>query len=423
MIATVSPKRFSKTVLVPASKSHTIRALLVASFAEGTSRILNPLDSQDASSAVAACRLLGARITEGKTSGGERLLLVEGTGGRAAVPPSPIDAGNSGTTLYLAAALAALADADISFTGDAQVLSRPAGNLLRSLEDLGAAVQCAEGGKPPFTVRGPLRGGKTSIECPTSQYLSALLLAAPLIQGEVTEICVPLLYEEPYVEMTLSWLDGQGIKMQREGLRRFVIPGGQAYHAFEKTVPGDFSSAAFLFCAAAITGGPVTLQGLDQTDAQGDKAVLGILKSMGCTAKTAGTSITLTGGRLAGRDIDMNAIPDTLPALAAAACFAEGKTRLLNVPQARMKETDRIAVMARELSKMGARIQELPDGLEIEGKVNREPALAGCRVNGHGDHRVVMALAIAGLGARGQTEIETAEAAGVTFSGFFDLLA
>jgi 3-phosphoshikimate 1-carboxyvinyltransferase len=212
--------------------------------------------------------------------------------------------------------------------------------------------------------------------------------------------------------------------MQRDALRHFVIPGGQKYRAFEKAVPGDFSSATFLFCAAAVTGGPVTLRGLDMGDAQGDKAVVSILRAMGCRVKTAGTSITLTGGDLKGRDIDMNAIPDALPALAVTACFAQGKTRLINVPQARLKETDRIAVMARELSKMGARIRELPDGLEIEGaqSASGEPPLTGCSVNGHGDHRVVMALAVAGLGACGETQIETAEAASITFPGFFDAL-
>ncbi|MDR1179315.1 MAG: 3-phosphoshikimate 1-carboxyvinyltransferase, partial [Spirochaetales bacterium] len=424
MIKTIHPARFSKTILVPASKSHTIRALFIASFAEGTSRVLNPLDSEDTASCLRVCRLFGARITEGKTSGGERILIVEGNRGCPAPPGLPVDVGNSGTTLYFASALAALAGAEVSFTGDGQICSRPSENLLRSLEDLGAKVSCEAGGRAPFTVRGPLRGGKTSIECPTSQYLSALLLAAPLIsppgpigpselpEGRAcTEIDVPLLYEEPYVEMTLRWLEDQGIRLERQGLRHFVIPGGQRYHAFEKAVPGDFSSATFFFCAAAVSGGPVTLRGLDMGDAQGDKAVISILKSMGCAVKTAGTSITLTGASLKGRDIDMNAIPDALPALAATACFAGGKTRLLNVPQARLKETDRIAVMASELSKMGARIRELPDGLEIEGGAD----LRGCRVDGHADHRVVMALAIAALSARGTTEIEGAEAVAVTF--------
>jgi 3-phosphoshikimate 1-carboxyvinyltransferase len=218
--------------------------------------------------------------------------------------------------------------------------------------------------------------------------------------------------------MTLRWLGDQGIRLERQGLRHFVIPSGQRYRAFEKAVPGDFSSATFFFCAAAVSGGPVTLRGLDMGDAQGDKAVISILKSMGCAVKTAGTSITLTGASLKGRDIDMNAIPDAVPALAATACFAGGKTRLLNVPQARLKETDRIAVMAGELSKMGACIRELPDGLEIGGG----GGLRGCRVDGHADHRVVMALAIAALGASGATEIEGAEAAAVTFPRFFDLL-
>ncbi|MDR1933774.1 MAG: 3-phosphoshikimate 1-carboxyvinyltransferase [Spirochaetales bacterium] len=419
MIKTIRPARLSKSILVPASKSHTIRALLIASLAEGKSRILNPLDSDDAASCIRVCGLFGAGITEGKTADGRRALSVEGTGGRITAPSAPVDVGNSGTTLYLAAALAALAEEDITFTGDAQIRGRPASSLLQSLQDLGASVRCETGGKAPFTVRGPLTGGKTSIECPTSQYLSALLLASPLIAPPaVTEIDVTLLYEEPYVEMTLRWLDAQGIKMDRQGLRHFVIPGGQRYHAFERAVPGDFSSATFLFCAAAVTGGIVTLSGLDMGDSQGDKAVVSILKAMGCSVKTAGTNITLTGAALKGRDIDMNAIPDALPALAAAACFAEGVTRLLNVPQARLKETDRIAVMAEELSKMGAQVRQLPEGLEITGRAN---SLRGCRVDGHGDHRVVMALAVAALGAEGPTEIASAEAASVTFPGFFDL--
>jgi 3-phosphoshikimate 1-carboxyvinyltransferase len=375
-----------------------------------------------------ACRLFGARITEEGLDGEGRVLVVEGTGGRIKVPPGNIDAGNSGTTLYFAAALAALSSGEFRFTGDEQLSSRPAGNLLRSLEDLGAQVSSAEGGRAPFTIRGPLSGGSTSIECPTSQYLSALLLACPLIPAArtgkgpcpETEIIVPLLYEEPYVEMTLGWLEEQGIVLEREGLKYFRIPGGQKYRAFTQAVPGDFSSAAFFLSAAALTGSTITLGDLDMNDSQGDKAIVSILASLGCGITAQGKDITITGRPLTGRDIDMNAIPDALPALAAAACFAEGTTRLLNVPQARLKETDRIRVMDEELTKMGARVRELPDGLEIRG--GGKPALTGCRVNARADHRVVMALAAAALGAAGETLIETAEAASVSFPDFFALL-
>ncbi|GAB4364916.1 MAG: 3-phosphoshikimate 1-carboxyvinyltransferase [Spirochaetales bacterium] len=445
MKRTVFPAKVRGEVLIPASKSHTIRALLIASLAEGESVLINPLDSEDARSCVAACRSLGARIEEQMDArSGRRILKVRGTGGKITPPRGPIDVGNSGTTLYLACSLAALGDFPVQFTGDDQIQARPAGNLLRALEELGARVTYhTKEGFAPFTIQGPLRGGKTRIECPTSQYLSSLLIAAPLIEGN-TEIEVPLLYERPYVEMTLRWLEEQGIQTERKGMEWFRIPGRQRYRGFHRQIPGDFSSATFFLCAAAITGSTLTLLGLDMEDSQGDKEVVHILERMGCTTRIEENRITLSGHPLMGIEIDLNAMPDALPALAATACYAEGTTRIVNVPQARLKETDRIAVMAQELSRLGARVRELPDGLEIEGStpLSGAPAryesgprrssprpssppripLRGGRVHGHGDHRVVMALAIAALGADGPITIETAEAASVTFPGFFDLL-
>jgi len=219
------------------------------------------------------------------------------------------------------------------------------------------------------------------------------------------------------VEMTLRWLGEQGVLLERKGLGWFRVPGRQRYHKFHKQIPGDFSSATFFFCAAAITGSTLTLLGLDMEDSQGDKEVVRVLERMGCTVQIEAGRITLSGHPLRGIEIDLNAMPDALPALAATACYAEGTTRIVNVPQARLKETDRIAVMARELSNLGAKVKELPDGLEIQGSPIR-----GGRVNGHGDHRVVMALAILALAAEGPVTIETSEAASVTFPGFFELL-
>lgn len=412
------PSKVQGEVLVPASKSHTIRGLLIASMAEGESTLINPLDSEDTRSCVKACRGLGARVEE-ETDPllGALVTKVYGTGGTIHYAGHPIDVGNSGTTLYLACSLAALGQVPVRFTGDAQIQARPAKNLLKALEDLGARVTYEKKeGFAPFTIHGPLRGGKTSIECPTSQYLSSLLITAPLVEGE-TEIEAPLLYEHPYVEMTLRWLEEQGIQLERKGLEWFRIPGRQRYHRFQKQIPGDFSSATFFFCAAAITGSTLTLLGLDKEDSQGDKEVIRVLERMGCGVRTASDRITLSGHPLKGMEIDLNAMPDALPALAVTACYAQGTTRIVNVPQARLKETDRIAVMAGELSKLGAKVRELPDGLEIQGG-----PLRGGRVHGHGDHRVVMALAISALGASGPVTIETAEAASVTFPGFFELL-
>jgi len=343
---------------------------------------------------------------------------VTGTGGKLATPSDVLDVGNSGTTLYVTLGTAALGRGWSVFTGDAQTRSRPAGALLDALLVLGADAFSTRGnGCAPIAIRGPLRGGRVAIECPTSQYLTSLLLNCPLGEGETT-IEVPLLHEQPYVEMTLGWLDRQGVRYEREGFKRFRVPGGQVYNPFDRAIPGDFSSATFFLCAAAITGADVTLLGLDREDTQGDKAVLDYLAAMGAQVEWLPEGVRVRGGELKGGEFDLNATPDALPAMAVAACFASGVTRLVNVPQARIKETDRLAVMHQELAKMGARVMELPDGLVIRGG-----GLRGAVVDGHADHRVVMALAVAGLAAEGRTEITTAEAAAVTFPNFVDLMA
>jgi len=262
-----------------------------------------------------------------------------------------------------------------------------------------------------------MKGGRTSVEAHTSQYLSSLLLAAPCADGE-TRIEVPLLNEAPYVAMTLSWLDRLGIEYKNDGMKRFVIPGRQSYRPFVGSIPADFSSAAFFIVAAAVAGSRITLKGLDLADTQGDRAVVDIVESMGARVERGERAITIEGGALQGGTFDLNAIPDALPALAVAGCFARGETRLINVPQARLKETDRIAVMRSELSKMGADIEEKPDGLVIRGG-----GLKGALLRGHGDHRVVMALSVAGMAAVGETAIDTAESAAVTFPAFGELMS
>jgi len=411
MIAEVSASKLQGSLRIPASKSHSIRALLFATLAEGTSTLTNLLDSADVRSCMEACRALGAHI---RSEGGT--VTIVGTGGKLTAPANPIDVGNSGTTIYLIASLAGLTDKAVTFDGDEQIRNRSAANLLDALSTLGANVTTSEKGCAPFSVAGPIKGGEVTIECPTSQYLSSLLIAAPLFEGE-TIINVPLLHEQPYAEMTLRWLDEQGIIYKNEDYKRFVIPGGQKYRAFSKAIPADFSSGTFFLCAAAITGSKLTLDGLDMTDSQGDKEVVHMLEKLGCEVTIKSNSITIEGHSMKGCVLDLNATPDALPALAATACYAEGETHLSNVPQARMKETDRIDVMTRELKKMGADITELPNGMII-----RKSSLKGADVKGWGDHRVVMSLAVAALGAEGINRIDTAEAVDITFPGFFNLL-
>ena len=408
----VEPSMLSGAVQIPGSKSHTVRAVVIASLARGRSEIVRPLDSLDTRSAVSACAALGAEI-----EASAEVWTVEGTGGCPRVPDNVIDVGNSGTTLRIMLGAAALAPGYSVFTGDEQIRSRPVGPLVRSLCDLGAKAFTTRGGEtPPVVVGGPLHGGGTSIECVTSQYLTSLLINCPLAE-QTSTIRVPLLNEKPYVEMTLWWLERRGIRLEREGFERFEVPGSQHYDPFTQAIPADFSSATFFLVAAAITGGRVTLRGLDMSDTQGDKAVVAMLREMGAGVSEGQDGITVEGRGLKGVEFDLNATPDALPAMAVAGACADGTTRLVNVPQARLKETDRIRVMRAELSKMGAEVEELEDGLVIHGG-----ELRGTLVDGYHDHRVVMALSVAGLVAKGATEVETAEAASVTFPTYVDLM-
>ncbi len=406
----VRPSRLCGEVEIPGSKSHTIRAVAVAALADGESHIRSPLESADTRACVEAYRALGA-VIEQKVGA----WTVQGTGGRIRTPDNVIDVLNSGTTLRIAVGSASTLTSGLAvFTGDDQIRRRPLGPLAQSLNDLGASVHCTrDNGCAPVVVAGRLRGGRTAIRAVTSQFLTSLLMAAPLADRE-SEIDVPLLNEQPYVHITLDWLARAGIELQRDELRHFRVPGGQQYRPIDVRVPADFSSATFFLAAGALGENDILIKGLDLADPQGDKAVIDYLRRMGARIDIGPEGIRVRPGTLTGCEIDMNATPDALPMMAVMGCFARGRTSLVNVPQARLKETDRIAVMAAELSRMGAVVTERPDGLVIE-----ESALHAATVNGHHDHRVVMALAVAAAACPdGPTRITTAEAAGVTFPGF-----
>jgi len=411
----VKKSRLKGTVAVPGSKSHTIRAVAIASLAEGQSLIHAPLDSSDTRAAVACYRALGAVID----TSNPKLWKVTGTNGKITPPKEIIDVGNSGTTLRIAMGSATLAPSGqtTTFTGDEQIQTRPVEPLINSLNDLGAkCVSLKNNGKVPVEISGKLAGGKTAIDAFTSQYLSSLLLCAPLA-SEDTQIDVTLLNEPGYVQMTLDWLDKQQIEYENRQMRAFRIRGNQSYRAFEAAVAADFSSATFFLCAAALIADEVTLLGLDFADSQPDKAVVDYLMEMGADIRIEANSVTVKAGRLKGTDIDMNKTPDALPAMAVTAAFAEGTTRLLNVSQARSKETDRIKCMAEELKKMDVDVEELPDGLIIRGGKPRPAEL-----HGWADHRIVMALSLAGLCMDDECNIETAEAISVTFPDYVELM-
>jgi len=432
-------------VVIPSSKSHTIRSVIIASLAEGKSVLENPLMSADTKAAIEGCKALGAKIEEldGK-------LIIEGFGSKPKKPEEPLNTSeigtnktpvssesdelisenaqdppnqivldmlNSGTSINLLTSVVALGDFQVILDGDDSLRTRPVQPLLNALNNLGASVLSQNNdGCPPIEVTGPMKGGKTEIDCRSSQYLSSLLISCPLVEND-TEIIVLNLCEEPYVEMTLKYLNQQEINYEADGLRHFKIKGGQKYKPMEIIIPSDWSSAAFPLVAAAITKSNVLLKGLDLEDIQGDKQIIEYLRKMGADITIEEQGIRIKGKELVGCELDLNQTPDALPAVSILGCFAKGKTIIKNVAHARIKETDRIKVMAKELSKMGVDVLELHDGLQI-----MQSQLKGAKVQGHHDHRVVMALSLAGLIAEGKTEVTTAEAVSVTFPNYLEFM-
>ena len=403
----VSKSGLKGEILIPASKSHTIRAISIAAMANGKSVLKNPLVSADALSCVAGAIELGAKIETGTD------YIVEGIGGSFSSAKKKVDVGNSGTSLRILTALASLGNHIVEFDGDSSIRKRPMTPLLSALENLGAKIN-STGGKCPFTIEGPIKGGKTTVNGISSQFLTALLIACPLAEGD-SEIIVENLHEQPYVEITLDWLKKQNVQYGHKNLDWFKIKGNQSYKPFDGQIPADFSSATFALCAAAITKSEILVKGLDFTDSQGDKVVFNHLEKMGVKLTHTPNGVLVTPGLLRGIEIDMNATPDALPALAVTACFAEGTTKLLNVKQARLKECDRIAAMNTELTKLGAKVTELEDGLIIE-----KSKLTPTACHGYDDHRMVMALSLAGMGCEGTLEVDTAEAVGITYPTFVD---
>ena len=404
----VRPSRLRGEIAVTGSKSHTIRGIAAALAANGTSTLTCPLESADTRSTLEAAKRLGAKVAE---RGGD--WEITGTGGAFTDPGTTLDLGNSGTGMRMLTSFCANQKFQVRFDGDASLRTRLMAGLFDALTLLGCKIE-STAGKCPFTVRGPLTGGATRVDGTTSQFLTSLLFVLPTLKENST-IDLDFLNEKPYIGITTAWLDMLGVRYEHsEDLLHWRIPGGQSIPAFRRVIPADFSTAAFPLIAAALAGDGVTIRNLDFSDAQGDKKVFRYLEEMGAKVEYgAELTVHATGKKLRGCSLDLNETPDALPAMAVAAALAEGETRLLNVPQARVKETDRIAVMNVELTKMGAKIEELPDGMVIRGGT-----LHGAEVSSHADHRIAMALAVAGLAATGETVIDGVEAASVTYPSF-----
>ena len=412
MNKTLYPGSVWGQVDIPASKSQTIHALLLALFSKGVSTITNPLLCSDTQACLDFCIKLGAGI-----SYSDNTMVIDSSN----LKPRDgleIDCKNSGTTLFFATALSCALGVDISFTGDETLRRRPIRSLLSSLHDLGANVDPTIK-YAPYNICGPLLGGHTSIRCMTGQYLTALLLAAPLAKEDTT-IDVYLLKEMTAVRTTEIWLEKEGIDFFRDhDMNHYTIRGGQSYKSLETDINGDFSLAAFFFCAAAITASTITITHLDAKSSQADREILSILSNMGCSVRSEGHTVTLTGpSRLKAVDIDMSGIPDLLPALAVTACFASGPVRLNNVTHAVAKGAkERSSTIANDINAIGGQAQVLSDSLVIYPVNSFNGATS---VVSYGDPRIVMAMALASLKCSRGLTIENCACVDELFPDFFD---
>lgn len=419
MLAFSSRHDLSGKLSVPGSKSHTIRAVLISMMAKGLSQIKNPLPSEDCFASVRVAKALGAEVEVEKG-----LWKIKNETGELHSPQDVLDCGNSGTTLYFTTAISGTLEDYTVLTGDYQIRRRPVKALLEAMRKLGAFAETTRSSvdAAPIIVRGPMGCGKVNFQGKMSQYISGMLLAAPRLEGTVV-IEVEKAIERPYLQMTVDWMRAHGIEIEydQENYSFFRIQAPQAYKSVNATIPSDWESVAFPLVAAAITNSQLTIEDLDLSGSQGDAVIVDVLRRMGADItlnESEGSLIVRGGKKLKGGVIDCSDIPDALPILSVAACFAQGDTTLTGIESIRVKETDRVEVMKHELSKLGASIEDTPEKMVIHGGKK----LKGATVKSHDDHRVAMSLAVAGLVCDERVEISNAECVAVSFPGFFELM-
>jgi 3-phosphoshikimate 1-carboxyvinyltransferase len=401
-------------VAVPGSKSITHRVLIAAALSDGRCVIENALESEDTALTRAALQRLGvAMALKGE------VVVVEGSRGQLKACAEPVFLGNSGTSMRLLTAVAALACGETILTGTDRLRARPIRDLLDGLAQLGAAARSVDdNGCPPVAITGGgLIGGRADLNCAlSSQFLSALLLVGPYTRRGLEVRVTQGPVSRPYIDITLDTMANFGMPAERDGYTWFKVPGGGCYRAGRHRVEPDCSLAGYFWAAAAVTASTVSVRGTQRRSRQGDIRILDILERMGCRVTARAEGVAVSGGALGAVEVDMADIPDQVPTVAVVAAFAKGRTVIRNVAHLREKESDRLAAVTTGLNRLGVVAGYDADSLWIEGGTPRSAA-----IDCHSDHRIAMSFAVAGLKTPG-VRIRDEACVQKSFPGFWQTL-
>nr|ARH59536.1 3-phosphoshikimate 1-carboxyvinyltransferase [Pantoea sp.] len=411
--------RVDGTVNLPGSKSVSNRALLLAALANGTTRLTNLLDSDDVKHMLNALQALGVSYT---LSADRTVCEVVGNGGPLrAEQPLELFLGNAGTAMRPLAAALCLGEQSVVLTGEPRMKERPIGHLVDALRQGGARIDYLEQTDyPPLRLNGGFTGGEVSVDgSVSSQFLTALLMTAPLAQNDTTITIKGELVSKPYIDITLHLMRCFGVDVDNQHYQRFVVKGQQQYQSpGDYLVEGDASSASYFLAAAAIRGGTVRVTGIGRNSVQGDIRFADVLEKMGAVIEWGDDYIACTRGALNAIDMDMNHIPDAAMTIATTALFAEGTTLMRNIYNWRVKETDRLAAMATELRKVGAEVEEGHDFIRVTPPAQLQHADIGT----YNDHRMAMCFSLVALSDTPVTILDPGCTA-KTFPDYFQQLA
>ena len=411
--------RVNGEISLPGSKSLSNRILLLAALSRGATDVYNLLESDDTSRMIDSLRRLGVGL---ELSRNNTICRVQGLGGPFPTQQTELFLGNSGTTMRSICAALCLGEGEFTLTGEPRMYERPIEDLVDALRPMGADIEYLnKDGYPPLRIhaRG-IPGGRVSVRGNvSSQYLTAILLSAPLARQDMVIDVVGDLVSKPYIDMTVAVMRRFGATVESDGYEQFRVAGGRGYQSpGGALVEGDASSATYFLAAAAIKGGTVRVQGVGLSSVQGDVRLADVLEQMGAPVRRGEDWIEVGRGDLHGVDLDLNHIPDAAMTVATAALFARGQTTIRNVGNWRVKETDRLAAMATELRKVGAQVEEGSDYL----KITPPEHISSAAIDTYNDHRMAMSFSLAALGDAPIT-INNPDCVSKTFPDYFQQLA